>query len=177
MSFRKGGNVHVPLKVFAVNGTYVLGVYQGSLSEHDILIRYKQRMPDGSWSRLRTPKHVHWAVDMLIKLHEDEEHTQSFIDFLMNIWSSTTPIQGRKEREDTLEVLVRDVSVEMGEYASLSEHGEYSIKFLLLLAKLLMLQEKTNRRDAYMFGNLLKKLRDGEDIFSIIPAASYNGRR
>ena len=40
---------------------YVLYVFPGKLSQFDILIKYKK---DGS--RIRTPKHIHWAVDMLI---------------------------------------------------------------------------------------------------------------
>ena len=57
-----------PLAVFPVNGTYILAVYKGSLSEYDLLIKYRQ-LEDGRWSRIRTPKHIHWAVDILIKQH------------------------------------------------------------------------------------------------------------
>jgi len=176
MSFRKKGIICSPLNVFPINDTYILGVYQGSLSEHDILIKYRQRLPNGNLSRLRTPKHIHWAVDMLIKLHEDRNRTQEFIDFLLDMWNHTNPIRGDDERDETFAGLLEDVSNESNKYASLSEHGEYSVKFLLLLARLLMIQEKSNREDAYMFGNLLEKLKSGEDIFSIISAASYNGK-
>ncbi len=56
-------------------------------------------------------------------------------------------------------------------------YGEYNIKFLLLLAKLLMLQEKTNYPEGELFQTLLKKLKDGEDIFSILQTATLGKQR
>ena len=55
----------VPLCQIPINGSYILGIYKGSLSDFDILLRYRQK-EGGKWSRIRTPKHIHWAVDMLI---------------------------------------------------------------------------------------------------------------
>ena len=65
------------------------------------------------------------------------------------------------------------VNGESKQYKELSGKGEYSVKFLLLVAKLLMVQEKSNREDAYMFGKVLKSLKDGKDIFGIISAATH----
>jgi hypothetical protein len=64
---------------------------------------------------------------------------------------------------------------EIEEYEELGKRGEYSIKFLILLAKLLMLQEKTNLETAYMFKKLLEALKSGEDIFKIVSIASHTG--
>ena len=57
-----------PLAEFPVNGTFYVAIYQGSLSQYDVLIKYRQ-LENGKWSRIRTPKHIHWAVDILIKQH------------------------------------------------------------------------------------------------------------
>lgn len=43
---------------FQVGNDYMIGVYQGSLSQFDIIVKYKQK-ENGVWSRLRTPKHIH----------------------------------------------------------------------------------------------------------------------
>ena len=77
MTFSKDSRIVVPMTVFEVNGSYIIGIYQGSLSEFDILIKYRQKLGD-RWSRIRTPKHIHWAVEVLIKLHEDKQKTQEF---------------------------------------------------------------------------------------------------
>lgn len=42
---------------------YIIYVFQGALSQFDIVIKYKK---DGM--RIRTPKHIHWVVDILMKM-------------------------------------------------------------------------------------------------------------
>lgn len=161
-----------------VNGTYILGVYKGTLSKFDILLRYRQK--DGEkWSRMRTPKHIHWAVDILIKHYSEPRETDLLLTHLLNIWGNTVPLKRDSERKKLLDTdtLLAEVDKEAEKYSKLADKGEYSVKFLILIAKLLMVQEKTNRDDAFMFGNLLTKLRDHKNIFEIVSAASFNGRR
>lgn len=177
MTFRKDGRQILPLTVFEVNGNYILGVYQGALSDLDILIKYRQKVGE-SWSRIRTPKHIHWAVDILIKLHEDRHKTQAFLDFLLNVWTNTHPVKNKEQQREklTIESLLQDSQNMIRQYNVLSSKGEYSVKFLVLLAKLLMIQEKTNLETAYMFKRLLNGLRRGDDIFSIVSVASHTGK-
>ena len=63
---------------------------------------------------------------------------------------------------------------EASNYEVLAGKGEYSVKFLLLLAKLLMVQEKTNRHDAYMFKRLLEQLKEHKNIFQIVSTATFH---
>ena len=44
---------------------YIIYVFQGSLSQFDIVIKYRK---DGT--RIRTPKHIHWVVDVLMKIQK-----------------------------------------------------------------------------------------------------------
>jgi len=177
MTFHKDGKQILPLAVFEVNGNYILGVYQGALSDFDILIKYRQKAGK-SWSRIRTPKHIHWAVDILIKLHEDRQRTQAFLDFLLNVWTNTHSVKNKGQQKEklTIESLLQDSKNMIQQYNILSSKGEYSVKFLILLAKLLMIQEKTNLETAYMFKKLLDALRRGDDIFSIVSIASHTGK-
>lgn len=177
MSFNKDGKKIRPLRVFEINNDFIVGVYQGSLSEYDILIKYRQNVK-GQWSRIRTPKHIHWAVDILIKIYEDREKSQEFLDFLIDVWNQTKPIKSRDEQEKFLSIenLLHVNQNEIEKYEKLGEKGEYSIRFLILLAKLLMAQEKTNLETAYMFKKLLDALKVGEDIFNIISVATHRGR-
>ena len=46
-------------------------------------------------------------------------------------------------------------------------------KFLILLAKLLMAQEKTNNNQAYMFRQLLEALKSHNNIFKIVSTATH----
>lgn len=178
MTQRRGGEEVVPLAIFTPNENYIVAVYQGGLSPYDILIKYRQRTKDNKWSRIRTPKHIHWAVDMLTKTYSNRELTQQFLDFLIGVWAETISIKTEEARAEALDIdlLLNAHRKEVKKYKELNEYGEYRIEFLILLAKLLMIQERTNREDAYMFGRLLQKLRKGEDIFSIISTATLTRR-
>jgi len=180
MSFNKEGKLNIPLKVFSSDDQMIIGVYQGSFSKFDILIRYRQKLKNKKWSDLRTPKHIHWAVDLLIKMNSKRNKIRQFLDFLIEIWNKTVGVKSKKEREKILNIenLLNVHRREIKKYEDLGTHGEYSVRFLILLAKLLMIQEKTNMANAYMFKSLLEALKKGEDIFKIVSIATHNrGKR
>lgn len=168
-------NNQEPLCVIPINGTYILGIYKGALSDFDILLKYRQK-EDGKWSRIRTPKHIHWAVDMLIKHYSEPHETDLLLDSLLKQWEQTVPLESKEDQEHLLspERLLADVNDEAEKYNKLADKGEYSVKFLILIAKLLMVQEKTNRHDAYMFKNLLEKLKEHRNIFEIVSTATFH---
>ena len=168
-------NNQEPLCVIPINGTYILGIYKGALSDFDILLKYRQK-EDGKWSRIRTPKHIHWAVDMLIKHYSEPHETDLLLDSLLKQWEQTVPLESKEDQEHLLspERLLADVNDEAEKYNKLADKGEYSVKFLVLIAKLLMVQEKTNRHDAYMFKNLLEKLKEHRNIFEIVSTATFH---
>lgn len=163
------------LATIPVNGTYILGIYKGGLSDYDILIKYRQK-ENGRWSRQRTPKHIHWAVDVLIKHYNEPKQTDKLLDYLLDIWHKSTPFKSEEERTQFLncEVLLKEVNEEAKVYPKLANKGEYSVKFLILIAKLLMVQEKTNREDAYMFKKLLESLKGHKNIFKIVSIATLH---
>lgn len=165
-----------PLAEFPVNGTFYVAIYQGSLSPFDVLIKYRQ-FEDNKWSRIRTPKHIHWAVDILIKQHMENNATERLIESLIDLWDNTIqPIRSEEERAHILDPtsLLAEVNAEASNYTTLAGKGEYSVKFLLLLARLLMVQEKTNYEGAFMFRNLLEQLREHKDIFKIVSTATHS---
>jgi len=178
MIFRRKGEIFKPLKIFVLEDK-IIAVYQGSLSEYDILIKYRERLDNGKWSLIRTPKHIHWAVDLLIKMHStDKKRVAEFLDFLIEIWNKTSPIENEEERKKALDIknLLEKHKNKIEEYQDISNFGEYKTEFLILLAELLMIQEKTNMKDAYMFKKLLDALREGKDIFKIVSLATHRGK-
>lgn len=178
MSFKKKGIKQNPIKVFQVNDNTIIAVYKGSLSPFDILIKYKQKLKNGKWSRIRTPKHIHWTVDILMKMQTFKDLTQQFLDFFIDIWNKTTPIKSEQERQSLdLQSFLNLSKKEIERFQELSKKGEYSVRFLILLAKLLMLQEKTNRPDAYMFKRVLDGLKKGEDLFRVLSTATLAAGR
>jgi len=106
-------------------------------------------------------------------MFQEEHLTKQFLDELMKIWETEIYPLNEEERNklDLTELLNYDKET-LERFKELSRYGEYNVKFLLLLAKLLMLQEKTNYPEGQLFQNLLKKLKEGEDIFSILQTAT-----
>ena len=164
-----------PLCIIPINGSYILGIYKGKLSDYDILLRYRQKEGE-KWSRIRTPKHIHWAVDILIKHYSEPHETDLLLDSLLKLWEQTIPMKSKDDQERLLspDKLLDEVNKEAEKYNKLAGKGEYSVKFLILIAKLLMVQEKTNRHDAYMFKKLLEKLKEHKNIFEIVSTATFH---
>ncbi|MCD7775359.1 MAG: hypothetical protein LUH40_07250 [Clostridiales bacterium] len=152
---------------------YIIYVFQGNLSQFDIVIKYKK---DGT--RIRTPKHIHWVVDVLMKMQGNEALAKRYLRAIQNCWNACTPLTNNNY--DTLKALIEngknDIDIE--QYFALNAFGEYDVEFLYVLMELLAVQEKTNRADAYMFGNIIEELLETDrDIFKIISTAGFGGRR
>ncbi len=168
----------IPVLTIPINDSYILGIYKGNLSEYDILLKYRQKDPlsKSGWSRIRTPKHIHWAVDILLKIQSEEKETKKLLNFLVELWDEKIkPIKSEDDRARVFNVesLLEEVNLESGNYKKLANKGEYSIKFLILIAKLLMIQEKTNFEAAYMFRQLLEALQGAKDIYKIVSIATH----
>ena len=151
---------------------YILYVFQGGISEFDILIKYRK-----GEMRLRTPKHIHWVIDILIKMQYKKELVRDFLYRMKDIWESSTGLQ-----DNSYEALKRlieeyETRTQMERFEELSQYGEYPIDFLFVLMELLSTQEKTNREDAYMFGQIIDELLE-EDFyfFWIVSRAGFTGR-
>ena len=151
---------------------YTIYVFQGSISQNDIIVKYQEK-----GKRMRTPKHIHWAVDLLLKLQAERELTRSFIKEIKNEWENSQPLKNNDEKSLTTLVDNYIEITDASKYKELDGYGEYEIEFLIVLMVLLMTQEKTNRSDAYMFGKVLDSLLEDElDIFSIMSASGFGGR-
>ncbi|MGN0803930.1 MAG: hypothetical protein ACI4MS_00920 [Candidatus Coproplasma sp.] len=153
-------------------GEYILYVFQGTISEFDIFIKYKKDN-----LRMRTPKHIHWVVDVLIKMQWQKRLTIKFLREIKKIWNTCIPLSNNDYT--TLKSLIENAlsKIEIAKFKTLDKYGEYSTDFLFVLMYLLSVQEKTNRADAYMFGSIIDELlNDNYDIFKIVSTAGYSGR-
>ncbi|MFH1316949.1 MAG: hypothetical protein ABII01_05515 [Candidatus Woesearchaeota archaeon] len=82
---KQKGAIEKPPRKYAIkeiklpDGT-IIRVFEGSRGanpDHDILIKYQEQS-----KRLRTPKHIHWVIDLLIKKEHDWELTLKFMKYL-----------------------------------------------------------------------------------------------
>lgn len=152
---------------------YIIYVFQGNLSQFDIVIKYKK-----NGTRLRTPKHIHWVVDILMKMQGNEILAKRYLQAIQNCWNFCVPLVNNDYV--SLKSLVEngEKDIDIDQFFSLNAFGEYDVEFLYVLMELLAVQEKTNRADAYMFGRIIDELLEVDrDIFKIISTAGFGGRR
>ena len=170
------------LQIYKLGDEYVVAVFQGKISEHDMIVKFRQYdKTESKWSRFRQPKHIHWTVDVLIKQEYNQTTINTFLVNLLNDWENSDIIphlRSAEERDEFLkpEKLLRYVFVEAEQYSDNKLRGEYPIAFLILISRILMVQERTNREDAYMFKGLLESLREHKDLYTVISKATFNGR-
>lgn len=170
------------LQLYKLGDEFVVAVFQGKISEHDMIVKFRQyNKHKSTWSRFRQPKHIHWTVDVLIKQEYNRETINTFLVNLLNDWEDRNVIphlESAEERDEFLksEKLLRYVYIEAERYSDYKLRGEYPISFLILVSRILMVQERTNREDAYMFKGLLESLMEHQDLYSVISKATFNGR-
>lgn len=74
-----------------IDKTYTIYVFRGSLSQNDIVIKYSK---DGK--RMRTPKHIHWVIDMLLKEQKNHKDVISFIKCMQKTWDEIIGLESNK---------------------------------------------------------------------------------
>lgn len=172
-SLRDGkGTKSKSFKEFYLSNGTVMGVFQGSRGENpdlDIIIKYQEMK-----CRVRTPQHIHWVIDILIKKQHNKELTLKFVRYLRDMWENVEPFRN-KEQQQKCE-LTQTTTEKLKEFETLNKYGEYPVEFIGHLIELMMKMEKTGLDRAFMFKDLLDAIIQEKDIFHIVAKATHNGR-
>ena len=155
------------------NGLWIY-VFPGKISQNDIWIKFRDfNVPR---SKIRTPTHIHWAVDILIKKFGNRNLTDRFLNDMLSRWNQITPLSNRQMQTILNNLIYSQNSQFIATYHMLNAAGFFTIEFLTHLMELLMLQEKTNNPQAYMFKNVINSLLSYTDLYKILSTAGYRGR-
>ena len=163
----------MPIDLIVVDDRFIIAIYQGNKSDYDIIVKYRQRFDTSQdqWSALRTPSHIHWLIDVLVKRTSYINQLQCFINKLIEIWNGEiTPFDSLDDRSFKISTVqgLYSASINEDECCDILQYGFYSLHFLFCVAVLLMYQEKTNYPDGILFQGILGKLAtDTNDLFSI----------
>ena len=173
ISKRDGTGEHIEaFKEFELRNGTVIGVFQGSRGENpdlDIIIKYKE-----PGKQVRTPKHLHWAIDLIIKKEHDPTLTKEFVRYLLEMWNGVVPFKSKEEQQECrLRFSKNELTTQ---FNRLDNFGEYSVEFISKVMELIMIQEKTGLATAFMFKGVLESIYNDKDIFSIVASAGFNGR-
>ena len=155
---------------------YKIYIFKGNKDpKKDFIVTYS----DKNHPKPITPSHVHWVVDLLLKMQIKEKKTKELINELITVREKCLPIENN-EKETLISLTEKCISmIDVSYYEELNNIGMYDITFLAVLLPLLIVQEKTN------YGEKAKKLKtilnelskDNEDLdlFSIIRTANFKG--
>lgn len=180
---KNGAIAHELLELYRIHDKYIVGVFSGSITDYDMLIKYWRYDDERQkWPQPRQPKHIHWAVDVLLKNEHDHGLIVRFMEQLLKMWDAPNiiiPLSSNADRKNFLnpDFLLKKVYVDSELYHNHQICGEYPIEFLILIARILMVQEKTNYPGAYMFRKLLASIKSAKDIYTVVSHATFNRGR
>ena len=171
-SLRDGKGTHASsFRQFVLENGTIIGVFQGSRGQNpdlDIIIKYQE-----PGEKVRTPKHIHWVIDLLIKKEHNRELTLEFAKYLRDMWEEVEPFRDKEGQQEC--ALVCTSREKLRRYEELNNHGEYSVEFTGHLIELMMRMEKTGLDRAFVFKDLLDTIIEEKDIFSIVAKATQVG--
>ncbi|MCW8965968.1 MAG: hypothetical protein OQK82_04665, partial [Candidatus Pacearchaeota archaeon] len=83
------------IKEIKLNGV-TIGIFEGNRGhnpDHDILIKYQEE-----GRRVRTPKHIHWVIDILVKKEHNRELTLEFLKYLREMYERVKGFESKEDR-------------------------------------------------------------------------------
>lgn len=137
-------------------------VSRGSKSKNDFRVHYRE-----PGRRIRTPKHIHWTIDLYIKREHERELTNKLVDSLIDITKQLSPSE--KFPPDFQFFTKMDLE----QFKPLDKYGDYTSDFLVATIELIMIQEKTNYPVGVMNLQLLEAFRQNKGIFEVVSRATF----
>src|SRR3990167_3270105 len=174
MRFKRDGKEHVAIKEISLADGTVIGVFEGSRGanpDHDILIKYQE-----NGKRLRTPKHIHWVIDLLIKKEHNKELTLRFMRYLREMYDKVNAFESKEDRRRC--ELKETIREKLKEFEELNKYGEYKVEFIGHLIELMIKMEKNTppEKPARVFRELMEAMIAEKEIFVIVSKATQVGR-
>jgi len=145
------------------NGTGIF-VERGSKSKRDFIVKYRE-----VGRRLRTPKHIHWTIDLMLKNIKSPNLGKKLVRHLIKI---AKHVKSTRSFPPKIHFFQKRF---LKKFKQLEKYGEYPIDFLLVIVELILIQEKTNYPDGTATIELLNEILSGKDIFSIVSMATFRG--
>ena len=158
------------IKEITLSDGTVIGIFEGSRGanpDHDILIKYKDKFTKTSVPR--TPKHIHWVVDLLIKKEHDRDLTLNFMRHLRGVYDRVEAFKSKEERANFM--LKEVTSDNLKSFEELNKYGEYKVEFIMSLIELMIKMEK-NHPNPHVFRELIEAMINNKEIFVTVSRAT-----
>jgi hypothetical protein len=174
LRFKRKGIEHTAIKEIKLDDGTIIAVFEGNRGykpDHDILIKYQE-----NGKRLRTPKHIHWVIDLLIKKENNKELTLKFMKYLRDMYDR---VEGFTSKEDRAKCVFKETTHEkLKPFQELNKYGEYKVDFIGHLIELMIKMEKNTppEKPARVFRELMDAMIKEKEIFVIVSKATQVGR-
>lgn len=177
------GSTEKPPRKYAVkeiklsDGT-IIGVFEGErgyIKDRDIIIKYKDKFTKTKVPR--TPKHIHWVVDLLVKKQHEPELTLKFMKYLREMYDKVEAFKNKEDRVNF--VLSQTTKEKLKPFEKLDKYGEYKVEFIGHLIELMIKMEKNTppEKPARVFKELMDSMIAEKEIFVIVSKATQVGKR
>lgn len=157
---------------YVLKDKMLIGLFQGSRGNRpdmDFIIKF---LESGAKNRLRTPKHIHWVVDLIIKKQSHPVEVKNFIQKYLIWYDNIKPFQTIKER-NTYKPFTPTI-IE-NSFQKLDVKDTYSLEYLAHIIELFIKCEK-KMEGAFMFKGILQIMLDycdgKKDYFQVLSHAS-----
>ena len=174
---KKGETIRLPrkysIKEIPLSDGTIIGVFEGDrgfIKDHDIIIKYKEQ-----GKQVRTPKHIHWVIDLLIKKQHKPKLTLKFMKYLRKMYDK---VEGFKSKDDRAKFVLKETSKEkLKPFEELNKYGEYKVEFIGHLIELMIKMEKNMppEKPARVFKELMDAMIQEKEIFVIVSKATQIG--
>jgi hypothetical protein len=163
----------VSIKEIKLHDGTIIGIFEGNRGanpDHDILIKYQEE-----GKRLRTPKHIHWVIDLLIKKEHNRDLTLKFMRYLREMYDRVDPFHSKEDRAKC--ELKETTDEKLKSFEELNNYGEYKVDFIGHLIELMIKMEKNTPPDkpARVFKELMDAMINEKEIFVIVSKATQIG--
>jgi hypothetical protein len=176
MTWKPGGGFEqTAFKQFTLKDGSIIAVFQGARGQRpdlDIVVKYRDKHT--KTIRPRTPQHIHWVIDLIIKREHNRALTMEFVRYLVKCYDEIEPFADKQDQQHCALRFCGEESLRP--FAELDQYGDYSVEFLAHVMELFGIEEKTGFAGAFMFKAVLNAFLNDKDIFSIAATASHNGR-
>jgi hypothetical protein len=173
LRYRSKGKLHESFQVFHLSDGTLIGLFQGERGDRPDLDFVVKFLSPGPRKRLRTPKNLHWVVDILMIGQSDRRGGLALTEALLECYEGAKAFTNVKQRNKFQPEMSREIG---RKFSRLDDEGAVSVEFVALIVELFSICEKASPRNKEMFYDLLLTLRGyfkgQKDYYQVLNATS-----
>lgn len=178
LKFKNEGKVHESINVFPMPDGTLIGIFQGEKGDNPKLDFVVKFLVPGKKTQLRTPKNVHWVVDILMIGRKSPKGAAALVDDLLACYADAEAFADEDERAAFSPQKAREIAAK---FNYLNRDASIPVDFVTHVVELFSICEKASPRDNKMFEKLLSTLKEHyagtKDYYQVLSATPAGYRK